>query len=280
MNATVETPVTILLFARNRPHYLPQTLQSIADQTYRNWRLVLSDNSSDEALAQQNAELLREFHRNHPNHEVLYVRRTGQWTVMEHFQLAVGEVETPLVACHNDDDLWLPHHVEQAVAWLSQGEDYVLTLSDAHIIDTEGKRTGARLNWMKAPGETAFGDWLHIWFSNANSHFGNFPGMAFRTRVIQQLPRIDNVLNDAFCAIWCTMHGYRVKGFETPSYFYRVHKATVTGTTPLVVERHRLLVWLARNYFLTLTRKKATFPLIALKSALALKFKYRKPLPV
>ena len=275
MNSIPETPVTILLLARNRPHYLSSTLKSIEAQLYRQWRLVLSDNSTDEASAQANEALLEEFRQDNPEHLVRYVRRSGKLSVMEHFRLGLQEIQTPFTAVHNDDDTWLPHHLQQSVDWLSQSEKHGITASDALIIDSDGKETGALLSWSKPPAEEDYSGWLRIFLSNKHSHFGNFPGFVFRTKIVQQVPAVDTDLADAIAIIWNVMYGYSVKGFSEPSYFYRIHDLSVTKTaTSLVIDRHRLIIWLARHHFLLMTTRYNPFPLVVLKSILALNLKY------
>jgi glycosyltransferase involved in cell wall biosynthesis len=275
MNIITETPVTIFLLARNRPHYLSSTLKSIETQVYRRWRLVLSDNSTDEASAQANEALLEEFRQRNPDHLVRYMRRSGKLSIMEHFRLGLQEMETPFVAVHNDDDIWLPHHLQQAIDWLSQSEKHGLATSDALLIDSEGKETGASLSWSKPPAEADYSGWLRIALSNKHSHFGNFPGLVFRTRIAQQLPAIDTNLADLTPIIWNVMYGYSVKGFSEPSYLYRVHDLSLTkAEASLVIDRHRLIIWLAHHHFLLLTKRYKPFPLVVLKSFLALKMKY------
>ncbi|WP_164928958.1 glycosyltransferase family 2 protein [Gloeobacter violaceus] len=279
MKSATDAVVTVLLFARDRPHFLPHTLRSVALQTERRWRLVLSDNSSDPACARANAEMTRQFAAAHPHHEVAYVRRSGKLTVMGHFQAALQEVETPFVAVHNDDDIWMPHHLEQALAWLEGGEDRGMTASDAVIIDVDGHEKGQFLNWVLAPREDAWWQWIAIWLSTYPSHYGNWPGFVLRTPLIRQLPHIDNKLTDAAAIIWCALQGYRIKGFDVPSYYYRIHNLSVTKTgTHLLIEKHRLILWLAKHHFLRLTRLYGPFPLLTLKAALALRLKYKRAL--
>lgn len=275
MNSITETPVTIFLLARNRPHYLSSTLKSIEAQLYRQWRLVLSDNSTDEASALANEALLEEFRHRNPDHLVRYVRRSGKLSVMEHFRLGLQEIQTPFTAVHNDDDIWLPQHLQQSVDWLSQSEKHGITASDALIIDSVGKETGALLSWSKPPADADYSGWLRIFLSNKHSHFGNFPGFVFRTKIVQQVPAIDTDLADAIAIIWNVMYGYYVKGFSEPSFLYRIHDLSVTKTaTSLVIDRHRLIIWLARHHFLLMTTRYNPFPLVVLKSILALNLKY------
>jgi glycosyltransferase involved in cell wall biosynthesis len=275
MNSITETPVTIFLLARNRPHYLPSTLKSIEVQVYRQWRLVLSDNSTDEASAQANEALLEEFRQNNPDHLVRYVRRSGKLSVMEHFLLGMQEMETTFVAVHNDDDIWLPQHLKQLIDWLSESEKHGLATSDALVIDSEGKETGALLSWTKPPAAEDCSGWLRLSLSNKHSHFGAFPGFVLRTKIAQQVPAIDTNLFDNLIVIWNVVCGYSVKGFSEPSYLYRRHDQSLTkAATSMVVERHRLVIWLARHHFLLATRRYPVFPLVALKSILALKLKY------
>ena len=276
MNMITETPVTIFLLARNRPHYLPSTLKSIESQLYQPWRLLLSDNSTDEASAQANEALLEEFRQRNPDHLVRYVRRSGKLSVMDHFHQGLQEIDTPFVAVHNDDDIWLPHHLKQLIDWLNQSEKHGLATSEALIIDSEGKETGALLNWTKPPADSDYKGWLRLSVSNKHSHFGAFPSFVFRTKIAQQVPVIDtDFLVDNLILIWYVLCGYYVKGFSEPTILYRRHDLTLTKTaTSLVIERHRLVIWLARHHFLSVTSKYHNFPLAVLKSFLALSLKY------
>ncbi|MCL2088418.1 MAG: glycosyltransferase family 2 protein [Oscillospiraceae bacterium] len=54
--------VGILLAARNSEKYLQEQLDSIANQTYADWRLFIRDNLSSDSTA----EILSEFSQNHP----------------------------------------------------------------------------------------------------------------------------------------------------------------------------------------------------------------------
>lgn len=279
MNHTVDPVVNILLFARDRPYYLPYTLESIDCQTEQRWQLTLSDNSSESDCARANAEILHQFAAAHPDHKVVYIRRSGNLSVMEHFQLGLQEVKTPFVAIHNDDDIWMSHHLKQAVAWLDGGADRGMTASDAVIIDSHGQEQGKFLNWVLAPREDAWWHWIAIWLSSYPSHYGNWPGFVLRTQFIQQLPNINNKLTDAAAMIWCALQGYRIKGFDVPSYYYRIHDLSLTKTgTHLLIEKHRLIIWLAKHHFLSLSKMYLLFPLLTIKAALALKLKYKRAL--
>ncbi|MBC7883026.1 MAG: glycosyltransferase [Anaerolineae bacterium] len=279
MKHTTDVVVNVLLFARDRPHYLPYTLESIDRQTEQRWRLTVSDNSSDPNCARANAELVQQFADAHPEHEVVYTRRSGELLLMEHFTTALQEVDTPFVAVHNDDDIWMPHHLQQAVNWLEGGSDRGMTASDAIVIDVDGREKGEFLNWVKAPDQKDWWNWIAIWLSSYPSHYGNWPGFVLRTQIIRALPPIDNKLTDAATIIWFALHGYRIKGFDVPSYHYRVHTKSVTQTgTHLLIEKHRLILWFAKHYFLKLTQLYSLFPMLTIKAALALKLKYKRAL--
>ncbi|MGA7955415.1 MAG: glycosyltransferase [Gloeobacterales cyanobacterium] len=274
----MDKPVlTILLMARDRPHYIGATLDSISAQTLGDWALVLSDNSTSEANAQENNRQLEAFRSRHPDRPITYMRRNGAMTVNEHYIALVREVQTLLLAVHNDDDIWMPHHLEQSVGWLVEDERNGLVVSDAVLIDTQGQLLGSNLNWVEAPAEDDEYRWLHIWSRNDTSNFGNFPGMVMRTAMIQTLPNIPNILTDVFTAYWNTIRGYRHKCFVAPSYCYRKHSLTVSLLSKsLVMERHRLLVWLARHHFFSVVSRYPPFPLLVLKAMIALKLKYKE----
>ena len=145
------TELTIVLLAWNRPQYLKESLDSITAQTYTNWCLILSDNSSESEAAQTHEALLTAFRQEHPRKEIRYVHRPEPMMVGQHLAAALAEVETPFVAIQSDDDVWMPHHLDQALEWLRQDALHGFTSSEAIIIDVLSQPTGHRLNTVKPP---------------------------------------------------------------------------------------------------------------------------------
>lgn len=275
MNPKTGAEVTVLMLAWNRPQYLEEALHSVSSQSYLNWRFILSDNSSNAEAAHQHKKLFEEFRKMHPDSDIRYVFREGKMLAGQHLAIALQDIETEFVALHSDDDVWLPHHLQQAIEWLCSGQTNGMTTSNALIIDSQSNETEALLNDKLVPQPQTSAAWLRIWLS---SFFGNQAGFVLRSSAVRRLPNFDFDIQDVGLAIWVLLQGYKCWGFPEPSYRYRVHSNSVTALgDSFIMERHRLRQWFAKHYFWKLTSICPAFPILVLKSLYILKRTNYKP---
>jgi teichuronic acid biosynthesis glycosyltransferase TuaG len=117
MTATIEFPhdpcsglVTIVIPAYNRDDLIAETLESIRQQTYTNWELIVVEDASTGATEQ----IVRDFGSTVGN-SVSYFRNAKNLGAAETrnvaFRLAKGEY----VATLDSDDVWLPDHLETVI---------------------------------------------------------------------------------------------------------------------------------------------------------------------
>lgn len=116
---TAPPPVAILLATFQGARFLEAQLQSLAAQSYRNWRLVVSDDgSTDETLA-----ILRRFARQVPAHEVTILAGPGLGATQNFLHL-VGSVRPgEALAFCDQDDVWLPDRLALGIAAISATGD-------------------------------------------------------------------------------------------------------------------------------------------------------------
>lgn len=141
--------VTILLCTFNGESFLEAQLASIERQSYRNWRLVISDDgSSDETLSiiERFADrvsqpvVVRSGPRNGPAANFLTLASDPQ-------------IEGDYFAFCDQDDVWYPDKLSEAVRRLESMLDDRPTLygSRTHLVDTEGKHCGYAPLFDKQP---------------------------------------------------------------------------------------------------------------------------------
>jgi glycosyltransferase involved in cell wall biosynthesis len=105
--------VSILLPTYNRAAFLPAAFESIRAQTFPDWELVVVDDGSTD-----NTRDLVEELRNVVSQPVRYIHQQNQGVYgarMTGLEAAGGEH----VAFFDSDDLWLPHHLVDCVAALT-----------------------------------------------------------------------------------------------------------------------------------------------------------------
>lgn len=110
--------VSIVLPTYNRAHLLRQAVDSIQAQTYQSWELIIVDNASSDDTSQVIAEIAANLRQ--PVRSVILQENQGPSRA---FNRGIDEARAPYTAFLCDDDLWLPHHLEDCISALENNRD-------------------------------------------------------------------------------------------------------------------------------------------------------------
>ena len=107
--------VTIFVLTYNRPDFLAQCLESIRNQTFRDFRVVVLDNASEK----DNVPLIEQFH----DLELEYVRHPRNLLATGNFRIAWSQAgDSKYLMIFHDDDVMHPRLIEEDVAVLETDE--------------------------------------------------------------------------------------------------------------------------------------------------------------
>ncbi|MBI4358485.1 MAG: aminotransferase class I/II-fold pyridoxal phosphate-dependent enzyme [Candidatus Omnitrophica bacterium] len=110
---TITSPmVSIVTPTYNRPAYLPRAIESVVNQTYQDWELIVVDDGcpTDDIRKVVNAYLARD-------RRIHYVRRTnGSWYRARN--TGIENARGKYVAFIDDDDEWRPEKLERQVDFM------------------------------------------------------------------------------------------------------------------------------------------------------------------
>lgn len=95
------------MLTHNRPHQAYEAIQSILSQSDQRFRLIVSDNSSDDQLK----KIIESHLVNLPFSKFSYLRRDKVYSVIDHGNLCLSEVNENYFCLFHDDDLMLPNFV-------------------------------------------------------------------------------------------------------------------------------------------------------------------------
>lgn len=104
----------------NGEKFLSEQLQSIEDQTHKNWRLVISDDgSSDNTLA-----IAKQFQSKWGN-DRLEIRKGPQQGFCQNFlsMACDATLHADLYAFADQDDVWMADKMERAIAYFNQANE-------------------------------------------------------------------------------------------------------------------------------------------------------------
>ena len=100
--------VTIIINCFNGEKFLTETLQSVINQTYKNWELIFWDNQSTD----KSSEILKGF--NHPN--ISYYYSSSHTNLGEARELAFRKSKGDWIGFLDCDDIWLPEKLQNQVS--------------------------------------------------------------------------------------------------------------------------------------------------------------------
>ena len=126
----IEGMVSIIMPSWNTGRLIAESIQSVIEQTYPNWELLIVDDCStdntDEVVEKFHDERIRYFH-NESNSGAALTRNYA-------LQKARGE----WIAFLDSDDLWMPEKLEHQLNFMQENH-YVLSYTEYEKIDEESQ---------------------------------------------------------------------------------------------------------------------------------------------
>lgn len=120
--------VSIVMPTFNRPALLPSTVQTVFDQTMRDWELIIADDGSDAPVLDYLKSL-----ESDPRVRVLRLSHSGNPGVARNAGIAAARA--PLIAFMDSDDLWAPNKLERQLAQLRTEPDRGWCYSAFVVVD-------------------------------------------------------------------------------------------------------------------------------------------------
>ena len=126
----VDGLVSIIMPSWNTAKWIGESIESVINQTYQNWELIIVDDCStdntDEIIKSYNDERIR-FFKNETNSGAALTRNR-----------ALREAHGEWVAFLDSDDLWSPNKLEKMITFMS-GNNYSFAYHCYEKIDEESK---------------------------------------------------------------------------------------------------------------------------------------------
>lgn len=120
--------VSVIVTTFNRKDYLKETVDSILNQTYKNFELIVVDNFSDYDFFSH----IKSF--NDSRISAYQNKNNGIIAVNRNFGIKKSEGE--YIAFCDDDDLWLPQKLEKQINKLNKTEDGMVYTMQKHFGET------------------------------------------------------------------------------------------------------------------------------------------------
>ena len=156
--------VTVIIPVYNGAEFLEDTLNSVVNQTFRDWNcLIIDDGSTDNSL-----EVMREFIRLHKSMDFSIQSITNQGPGVAR-NVGIANSNSPFIALLDQDDLWDQDKLELQVDFLKRNPEHIGVLCDFQISRVLGnghlvpsrtiknrKLEQLSRNWISLEGNGAF----------------------------------------------------------------------------------------------------------------------------
>jgi len=110
--------VSILICTYNCEKYIENTLQTILDQTYKDWELLILDNNSQD----KTKELLKKYKKNEKIKLFFSKTNKGAYPGLNYL---IKKAKGKYIAIQDHDDLWHPKKLETQINLLDNNESYI-----------------------------------------------------------------------------------------------------------------------------------------------------------
>jgi glycosyltransferase involved in cell wall biosynthesis len=125
--------VSVVIPTYNRPHLIGRAVQSVLNQTYQNFEIVVIDDSPNDETEQ----IIKSFN----DQRIKYIKnkeRKGP-SAARNQGIKASDPQSKYIAFLDDDDEYLPQLLEKAVKKLEENSDIVMVCTDAEMRDENGR---------------------------------------------------------------------------------------------------------------------------------------------
>ena len=133
----MEEKVEILLPTYNGEKYLREQLDSILNQTYHNFKLIISDDCSTDSTKQ----ILKQYQDKDERIEI-YLQHENLG-VVKNIEFLLKKVSASMFLLADQDDYWMPEKVEKSVESLKNAD---ISFTDLEVVDENLKTIYASFN--------------------------------------------------------------------------------------------------------------------------------------
>ena len=128
--------VSIIMGVYNGSRYIRDSIDSIINQTYKNWEFIICDDcSSDNTI-----DIIQEYMKN--DSRIKLIKNDKNIGLAATLNKCLGQCTGEYIARQDDDDISLPERLEKQVKFLEQNTQYDLVGSRAYLIDKDNNIWG------------------------------------------------------------------------------------------------------------------------------------------
>jgi len=228
--------VSVIVPTFNRRHLLKETMESILNQTFKDFELIIVDNYSTD----NTEKLIRSYN----DKRIRYFKNQNKGIVAVNRNFGIKKAKGELIAFCDDDDLWMPYKLEKQVAEFEKDDQVALVCTNGIAFNETGE-TGLTIKSHLRESDFTFKSLI---FSN---HICN-SSVIVRKSVINDVGMLDEdskIFGAEDYYLWVQLaKKYSIKYINLPLIKYRTHPGAYRRNEieSLALEKH-VLIKLLKN---------------------------------
>lgn len=210
--------VTVLMPCYNAMPFLPEALESMMNQTYRNLEILcINDGSCDET-----GKVLDEYAAKDARIKVIHNEENIRLirTLNKGIELAKGEY----IARMDADDISFPERIEKELEYMQANPEVDIVSCGVVNINTKGEFVSNKIIRSKSRLANLFASFFYVPIGH--------PELLIKTEVLRKNPFLyaDYVLHTEDYELWSRLLrlGYDLRNIDTPLLYFRINPESVS----------------------------------------------------
>ena len=210
--------IDILLPTYNGEAYLIQQIESILQQTYRDFQLIIRDDGSTD-----NTIMIIEQFQNRDNRVKILNDNKGNLGLQKNIEHLMTMSDAELIFFSDQDDVWLKEKIETFIKFYKHIDEPILIHSNCFVTDSNLKVKSKFLDDKTAANQGIYNAYFNYFVQGASS-------MINRQLKKTVLPFPDEIyIHDRYIHIMAELLGKRIFIPEATMY-YRQHNKNLIGS--------------------------------------------------
>jgi glycosyltransferase involved in cell wall biosynthesis len=228
-NTPVAPVVSIIIPTYNGSRYLALTIESVLNQTFGDFEIIVVDDGSEENIE----EVLKPF-----ANRISFIRIQNSGPAAAR-NVGIRASRGEFIALLDHDDIWGPENLETKLDFLNKNPDYAMAYSYPELIDSEGNAL-QQIYPSEFPSGPVFEDFLYrnriTSFSCTLIRKSIFLGSNLSVGLLDE--RKDILCCDDY-DMWLRIADVNVIGFSPDKQvYYRIHNANLTSNLDKALDAH------------------------------------------
>ncbi len=215
--------IDILLTTYNGEKYLKEQIDSILNQTYKNFNLIISDDCSNDMTR----NILKEYEKKDPRIKVYFQEENLGY--VKNFEFLLNKVENELYMLSDQDDVWMPQKIEKTYNYLKQ-QNADLVFTDLIVVDETLNEMYPSFNDLMKYSKKAkkYSDYRLEYLYNCVTGCTLMSKKKFLENILPVPDNSQYVIHDFWIPLVVSLKG-KIKYLDEPLIKYRQHGNNQVG---------------------------------------------------